>query len=201
LDGPLSTYQQHCRGLAKLDRSECPRQAILQDLEVAVAAWQDAGDEIIVLTDFDDDVQLPWIRNFFGQMNLVKAISELTGLLPTATHNRGSTPIDGIYVSTGLLPSITGGYLAFDVAIPSDHRALWVDIPRTILGFNEEYRLHKSTARHLQCRDPRVVTKYVSHLTSKLDQANAFQRVAQLGSSISRHHLTREYQQEYEELD
>jgi len=33
LDGPLSTYQQHCCGLAKLHRSKCQWQAILNDLE------------------------------------------------------------------------------------------------------------------------------------------------------------------------
>jgi len=150
----LSTYQQHCRGLAKLDQSGCPRAVILQDLQGEIAAWQDAGEEIIVLTDFNDDVRLPWIRKFFGNMNLVEALTNLTGLPSTATHNRGSNPINGIYVSTGLLLSLTGGYLAFDAAIPSDHWALWIDIPGTILGLDEEYRIHKAKVRRLQCRDP-----------------------------------------------
>jgi len=90
-------------------------------LESEVLLWQEAGEEIIVLTYFNEDVQLPWIRKFFANLNLMEVLSELTGLPPAATYNRGSTTIDGIYVSPGLFLSIKGGYLAFDAGIPSDH--------------------------------------------------------------------------------
>ncbi len=56
LDDPLLTYQQHCCGLAKLGQNACPRKAILSDLESELISWQEAGDMIIVLTDFNDDV-------------------------------------------------------------------------------------------------------------------------------------------------
>ncbi len=201
-DGPLSTYQQHCRGLAKLGRTECPHKAILRDLESEILAWQDhTGDEIIVLMDFNEDVHLAWIRSFFHNLNIVKALSELTSLPPTATHNRGSTTIDGIYVSKGLLPSITGGYLAFDAGILSDHRVLWIDIPGTILGFDEEYKICKPNTCQIQCRDPRVVKKYMDHLSHSLEQVNAFQHLDQLMPSINNNRLTREQQHVYEELD
>ncbi len=132
--------------MAKLGRTECPREAILNDLKHEIVEWQDEGDEIIVLTDFNEDVRLAWIRNFFDNLNLVEALTELSNLPPTATHNRGSATIDGIYVSKGLLPSMTGGYLAFDAGIPSDHRALWVDTltrntkfgSLTLVAFNAE---------------------------------------------------------------
>ncbi len=146
-------------------------------------------------------MRLAWIWSFFDNLNLVKALTELTDLPPTATHNRGSTTINGIYVSKGLLPLLTGGYLAFDAGIPSDHRALWVDIPGTILGFDEEYKIRKPNARRLQCRDPRVVKKYMDHLTHSLEQANAFQRLDQLMTSVDNNRLTREQQHTYEELD
>jgi len=187
--------------LAKLGRTECPREAILSNLKSAVEEWQDEGGKIIILMDFNEDVRLAWIWNFFDHLNLVEALTELTNLPPTATHNRGSATIDGIYVSKGLLPSLTGRYLAFDAGIPSDHRALWVDIPGTILGFDEEYKICKPNARHLQCRDPRVVKKYTDHLTLSLDQANAFQCLDQLMTSVDNNCLTREQQHTYEELD
>jgi len=187
--------------LAKLGRTECPCEAILDDLKHDIAEWQEEGDEIIILTDFNENVCLAWIRRFFDNLNLVKALTELTSLPPTATHNRGSATIDGIYVSKILLPLLTGGYLAFDAGIPSDHRALWVDIPGTILGFDEEYKIRKPNARHLQCRDPRIVKKYLDHLTTSLDQANAFQRLDQLMTSVDNNRLNREQQHVYEELD
>jgi len=194
-------YQQHCRGLAKLGHDECLHEAILKDLESEVLAWQEAGDKIIVLTDFNDDVRLPWIRIFFANLNLMEVLSELTGLLTTATHNRGSTTIDGIYVSPELFSAIKGGYLTFDAGVPSDHRVLWINLPGAILGFDEEYKLRNPSTQRLQCWDPRVVTKYVQHLSLSLTDANAFQRLDNLLPAISQNHLTRAQQQEYEELD
>jgi len=140
-DGPLSTYQQHCHGLAKLDRNDCPREAILSDLASEVRSWQDAGEAIIILTDFNKDIRKLWIKEFFEELNLIEALTAITALPPTATHNRGSNTIDGIYVLPDLLPSITGGYSAFDTVLPSNHRALWIDIPGIILGFEEESQL------------------------------------------------------------
>jgi len=119
----------------------------LSDLQVELNAWQEAGDRIIVLTDFNEDVQLPWIWQFFANINLIEAISTITGSPPMATYNRGTMPIDGIYVSPDLLPLIKGGYLAFDAGIPSNHRALWIDIPGRILGLDDNCKLQKSRAR------------------------------------------------------
>jgi len=200
-DGPLSTYQQHCRGLTKLNRNECPRAAVLTDLTLEVRNWQEEGDEIILLTDFNEDVRSPWIQRYFEDLNLVEALTYLTGLPPTATHNRGSTPIDGIYISPALLPSISGGYLAFETILPSDHRALWIDVPGILLGLDETPHLRKPQARRLQCRDPRVVKKYVEHLTQTLEAEQVFSRFDTLRSSILHHRMTKVQQYEYEVLD
>jgi len=51
------------------------------------------------------------------------------------THNRGSAPIDGIFMPAQLIPNIRSGYLAFGEGIPSDHRLIWVDIPVAALGW------------------------------------------------------------------
>ncbi len=63
-DGPLSTYQQHCHGLAKQNHNENPQQAILTDLEKELTEWHEEGDHIILLTDFNEDVWLSWIKHF-----------------------------------------------------------------------------------------------------------------------------------------
>jgi len=108
-DGPLSTYQQHCRALSKLSQNECPREAILCDLASEVKKWQDDGDSIILLTDFNEDIRQPWIQKFFADLQLMEVLTAITPLPPTTMHNRGTNPIDGIYVSPELVPSITGG--------------------------------------------------------------------------------------------
>jgi len=136
------------------------------------------GDAIIILMDFNEDIQQPWIKKFFEDLNLIEALTAIMALPPTATHNRGTNTIDGIYdVSPDLLPSITGGYLAFDTVLLSDHCALWIDVPGITLGFDEEPQLQRSSARRLQCHDPRIVEKYVQHLSQTLEETNAFQRL------------------------
>ncbi len=200
-DGPLSTYQQHCRALSKLHRNECPREAVLTDLASEVRNWQEEGDSIIILTDFNEDVRSPWIQKYFAELNLIEALTAMTAPPPTATYNRGSNPIDGIYLSPDLLPSITGGYLAFETILPSDHRALWIDVPGILLGLDDTSQIRKPQARRLQCRDPRIVAKYVTHLTQTLEEAQAFQRLDTLRSRIQHNRMTRVQQQEYEALD
>jgi len=48
---------------------------------------------------------------------------------PPATHNHGSNPIDGIFLPITLVDQCRTGYLEFGEAVPSDHQALWLDIP------------------------------------------------------------------------
>ncbi len=166
-----------------------------------VCSWQDAGEAIIILTDFNENIRKLSIKEFFEELNLIEALTAITALPLTATHILGSNTIDGIYVSPDLLPSITGGYLAFDTVLPSDHRALWIDVPGIILGFEEESQLQRSSARHLQCHDPRVVEKYVQHLSQTLKEMNAFQRLDTLQLVIQQTRMTHTQQQEYEDLD
>jgi len=75
---------------------------------------------------------------------LSKAITMLMG--PPAKATLG-VPIDGIFVSGKLLPVAKGGYLAFEAGGPSDHQALWIDLPGVVLGLGKLVtRMPKSSA-------------------------------------------------------
>jgi len=89
-------------------------------------------------------------------------------------------PINGMYVSPSLIAVITGGYLAFEAGIPSNHRALWIDIPREVLGLEDNYTPWKPSTRWLQCKDPHVVAKYLQSLSMYLTQENLFTWIEQL---------------------
>ena len=74
----------------------------------------------------------------------------------------GYSPIDGIFISDGILIE-AGGYFAFGTAILSNRQALWIDINvRQVLGDVTPPIFH-ANARRLQCRDPRIVQKYNSY--------------------------------------
>jgi len=95
-DGTLSMYQQHCQGLAWQHCTECPQKAVLTDIEKELQQWQEDGEHIIILMDFNEDVSLPWIKNLFAQLNLFEVLNMLMSPPTTATHNQGSMPIDEI---------------------------------------------------------------------------------------------------------
>jgi len=178
--GPLSTYQQHVRTLSQRQRYDCPRDAILTDLAKEMHLWQDMGDHLMVLTDFNDDVTASDARKWAADLGLVEAITYLNPGPAPPTFQRGSRPIDGIFIAPQLLPFAAGGYLAFGDAMPSDHRALWLDLHLPELCPQRPDTHIRPTARHLQCRDPRIVARYNEILLELLNQHNVPQQLAQL---------------------
>jgi len=78
--------------------------------------------------DMNDDVRSQKNQQNMRLNGLVEGPTTLHRL-PPATHNHGSLPIDGIFLSSVLLDHCESGYLEFGEAIPSDHRMLWIDIP------------------------------------------------------------------------
>jgi len=127
--GPLSTYQQQIRGLAAAKRTINPKAAVITDLCGEIAKWQNDGESVVMATDLNDNVRDQNITREFNKLGLVELLTQLHTATPPATHQRGSKPIDGIFVPAHLIPVCRGGYLAFGDGVASDHRAIWFDIP------------------------------------------------------------------------
>jgi len=126
--GPLSMYQQHVRHLARIRCMDSPKDRLLTDLARAIQEWQAEGDMVIISGDMNDDIRSQKIQQAFRSSGLIEGLTT-QHMLPPATHNRGSLPIDGIFLPSALLDYCESGYLEFGEAIPSDHRALWINIP------------------------------------------------------------------------
>jgi len=200
-DGILTSYQQQLRTLGKLNRDICPKQAILDDLAKQISEWQAAGDTVIVAADFNDDIRSDTIRGFFSKFGMSEVISHGNPAQLPATHNRGSLPIDGIFVPDELIPFCWAGFLGFGEGVPSDHRLAWIDIPLPLLHLCLDSNPVKAPARRLQCTDPRIVLKYNNLLFDRLNNINVFSRVKHLSETITGARLTKAQQVEYETLD
>jgi len=124
-NGPLTTYQQQSRGLTRLNRFECPQDAILADITKEIRQWQEMGDQILLLTDFNDDITAPWVKRWAANLGMVEALAYLSPETAPQTYQRGVHPIDGISAAPQVLEKAAGRYLSFGDAIPSDHRAIW----------------------------------------------------------------------------
>ncbi len=126
--GPLLTYQQHVRYLARINCTNSPKNRFLMDLEKAILEWQAKGDMVILIVDMNKDVRWPKIQKLLQSVGLVDGPT-MQHRSPPATHNHGSIPINGIFLPIMLVDQCRMGYLEFREAIPSNHRALWLDIP------------------------------------------------------------------------
>jgi len=87
------------------------------------------------MADMNEDVQEDPVLMTATNIGLQDAVTTQHGKNAPSTHNRGSAPIDGIFMPAQLIPNIQLGYLAFGKGIPSNHRLIWVDIPVAALGW------------------------------------------------------------------
>jgi len=117
-----------------------------------------------------------------------------------ATHNRGSTPIDGIFIPITLLEHCQTGYLAFGEAVPSDHQAVWIDIPAHRVCPTEPEVITRSKACWLQCKDLHIIEKYNQLSWEQLEKMGIAGQ-AHVLLLETKSHFTQTQQQEYEKID
>jgi len=195
------TYQQQIRGQLIHEPFMCPWKKLIQDLQAQIIEWQSDGDQVIILADMNDNVQEDPILAMATQTGLHDAVTTQHGSGTPNTHNRGSTPINGIFIPADYAPVIQSGYLAFDKGIPSNHRAVWVDIPLNILGWLQASECIPLQARRLKCKDPRIVQKYLQALEEELSKSNMINRLETLVQQASGSHLTRAQKNQLKTID
>jgi len=106
-NGHLLVTQQHWQVFSKQTENNIhPRTQFWNDLWPLLANWIEMGNQILVAMDVNENIQLPTIGNFFWSFRLSEAIAQRHGPTLPPTHNQGSTPIDAIFVTPGLLGHI-----------------------------------------------------------------------------------------------
>jgi len=99
----------------------CPQVKLLNDLKAEIDPWQEAGNQVIILADMNEDVNAPILQKLCQELHLVEAISALHGPSNMATHQRGSKVINSIYLSRSLLTHAKGGFMLFGEVMGSNH--------------------------------------------------------------------------------
>ena len=181
--GPLSTYQQHIRYLTANNCKDSPKDIFLLDLITAIKKWQNDGDLVIIMADMNEDVRNTPIKNAFRTVGLVEGLTT-HHQRPPPTHNRGRHPIDGIFLPISLLDQCTTGYLEFSEAIPSDHRALWIDLAAHNVCSMEPEPIECPKARWLQCKDPCIIKWYNQLLLDIVAPHNVLQQIQHLNNTL-----------------
>ena len=192
------TYSQQLLALS-LDGNtdECPRNVFWDDLSSNIENWLQSGEQLVIMGDWnsEDDSTRKW----FEDKGLVNSHYDIHGPNLPKTYQRSSHgPIDGIYVSPGLIVS-KGGYLAFG-KLPGDHRGIWIEVPRmAVFGFRK-HLIQPKIGRRLTVSNPVVVKRYNRHLKRYCHQNNLFRRIVNLRQRVTCL-SDGEWTKEYERVD
>jgi len=159
------------------------------------------GDTVIILADINKVIREEPIHLMVQQMGLIETIITQHGTHGPNTHNCGTNPINGIFIPSTLIQDVTSGYLTFGEGIPSNHRAVWIDLPLVALGWFNIPESVPLQARRLKCNDPRIVQWYNKALQEKLNQHQLAHCIKTLTQQVQHHRLTRKQKCEYEDID
>jgi hypothetical protein len=124
---------------------------------------------VVILADWNEDARGEKTRKCMADLGMREVITEFHGDEGPRTYNRGSKPIDGIFMTQDLY-IVQGGYMPFGMGIGSDHRCLWLNIRAGVLMRQKMEQSRKFAARRLKYDDPRVRNKYIKHYEQYIEK-------------------------------
>jgi hypothetical protein len=198
--GPESVGSQHRRYFNSVGRDASPVDAFWTDLSQLIRKWTEAGESVVLLADWNVDVRGKKTQKYMTDLGMREVITEFHGDAGRCTYNRGSKPIDGIFMTQDLY-IVQGGYMPFGMDIGSDHRCLRIEIRTRVLMGQELEQSRKFAARRLKCDDPRVRNKYIKHYEQYIEKKQLRKKIRKLASNAKELGLTQQQAQYYEQLD
>jgi Reverse transcriptase (RNA-dependent DNA polymerase) len=182
-----AVYNQQKAYFEANDDDRNPREAFWEDLVREIKPWvedphpreiiegtagsvrQAGRDHVVVTMDMNEDVRDHAAVRHLRQLGLTEVITHRHGKEGPSTCSRGSTPIDGIFVTAGLLDSKCG-YLS----VSNDHRRLWIDLDSERIFGTEADTAPRFKPKRLQNNDRRTRDKYLQDLSRLLCAESEF---------------------------
>ena len=197
--GAHTVHSQQRSYFDNIDDERTPRDIMLTELCEAIKAWQEEGDHIILLMDANEHVGNAHLTQVFEDIGLKEAIlSQHQDEGFQSTHQRGSDPIDGIFISANLNVEASG-YLPFGEG-SSDHRGLWIKVKEEdLFGYNME-KVQPASIRRLKLHDPRVVKRWIEAYKAYLNEHDLPNRIYAIQIAIEKGQWNEQRQKEYEDI-
>ena len=98
----------------------------MEDLCREVVGWLETGDQLVIGVDANEDVRGGVLADKLEHLGLTECVTAQHGRYGPPTYERGSVPIDGLFVSR----TLRGSKCGYDEFL-WDHRLLWIEIPLT----------------------------------------------------------------------
>lgn len=170
-----STYMQHSRYLESTGDRTCPRRAFLRDLETEISTRLHNGERVIIAGDFNEHTATGHLHRLFTNLGFREATFDRHNSPPPPTMNRGTIPVDAVWLSPGL-PTRASTWLSFSFS-PGDHRAAVIDFHLDELLGEPAKKVFSPHGRRLNTKIPGVTQCYIRffekhcanhHILSKL---------------------------------
>ena len=182
--------QQQSLLIQRNDPIQAPRKAFRRDLARYLQECKSAGDEIMLLGDFnevmgDDPDGMTFIAH---KLELFDMMSSRHPYQPPVTYSRGRRCLDYGLATPLVIQAITRcGYEPFHFRHPSDHRAYYFDLDVNLLFRTQIQQLSKFKPRTLYSTNVRQVSEYIRRKYTVLLACNAFERSKRLELPGDRH--------------
>ena len=202
---PQKTQRTYERQLAKLrDEGELLKdaeQCWYEDLKRLVEEKNTEGNKVIIGGDFNDDLnrRKGKINKFMKKLGLKEAMMNRYGAGP-ATHNRGSTTIDGIYIPKGM-EIVQGGYIS-EKDSPGDHRFIWIDLTKSDVVGEEMDQRTPAVMRRATTKIPSAKAKFQALYEEKIEQYGLHKKMEKVYTFATRNNsLDKPHQELYEHIE
>ena len=178
---PGSVYSQHRRYYLKNNVDSCPIENLKREFLTVVKEWHEKGERLIICGDFNDNVLDSAFISDLEELGIESVMKKHNCPTP-ATQNRGSTTIDGIFVSKALR-IFASGFSDFGDG-PGDHRTVFVDIPKLDIEGHDLSPIQQLPRRRLISTKAKVAGKFNELFLAKVDRNSLSERTKGLHTTV-----------------
>ena len=169
-----TTWDQQARYLRLNSYTTDPRTQFDKDLKALLISWHEINIRVILCIDANDDVEKGKFKDMIDEIGLINAHTNLYDEHLPPTHDRGSRPISGIFITRTLEP-MRAGILRNGVGILGDHRNMFVDFSEINFLGDELYTIQPPKMRRLQLFDSRIINRFNKACENHLRHNNILQ--------------------------
>jgi hypothetical protein len=175
-----AVWDQHLRYFDSRGESQDPRSMFHHNLISILWQWKGAGDEIMLLGDFNKNVYLGPIACSLSseELSMGKTCQRTTGEMLPATHSQGCNPIDAVFCTAGLVwTAVT--LLPSRVGVGDPWVFVLDFVSETILG-NVFPRVILLARRLLNCASDKIRNNYIAVLNQLLNRHLMFKKMLRI---------------------
>ena len=184
-----TVYSQHKWYYNSIKKDVCPRKQFRRDLCAFLQSCQADNERIILMIDCNENLlKMHDLHSHITNdpLYLIDPIRLKYGAMDELppTTDKGSYPIDSIFVSPELVDIIAGGWLRINNGL-NDHRMLYIDISIKLLIRKYKNSTRPYSIRCLKCRDEKAVQRFNSLLAKQYVHHNTLNKLELFRSTHS----------------